>query len=73
MTAEMFDQHAFAIRQERALRTGPVLFVYDRIVYDKESGKLRYDKDGEDGHKAKRFAILDDSPNDLAHHDFLIV
>ncbi len=45
----------------------------DRIIYDTESGKLRYDKDGKDGHKAKLFAILDDDPNDLSHHDFLIV
>lgn len=45
----------------------------DRIVYDTESGKLRYDKDGKGGHKAKLFAILDDGPNDLSHHDFLIV
>jgi Ca2+-binding RTX toxin-like protein len=45
----------------------------DCIVYDTESGKLRYDKDGKGGHKAKLFAILDDSPNDLTHHDFLIV
>jgi serralysin len=45
----------------------------DRIIFDTESGKLRYDKDGKDGHKAKLFAILDDGPNDLSHHDFLIV
>jgi serralysin len=45
----------------------------DRIVYDTESGKLRYDKDGKDGHKAKLFAILDDSPDYLSHHDILIV
>ena len=34
MTAEMFDHHAFALRQDRARRAGPVLFVYDRIVDD---------------------------------------
>lgn len=34
MTAEMFDQHAFALRQGRARRAEPVLFVYDRIVDD---------------------------------------
>jgi len=45
----------------------------DRIVYDTESGKLRYDKDGKDGQKAKLFAIVEDSPNDLSHHDFVIV
>jgi Ca2+-binding RTX toxin-like protein len=45
----------------------------DRIVYDTESGKLRYDKDGKGGHKAKLFAILDDDSNGLSHHDFLIV
>ena len=39
----------------------------------RSSGKLRYDKDGKGGHKAKLFAILDDGPNDLSHHDFLIV
>ena len=34
MTGQMFDQHAFALRQERARRSGPVLFVHDRIVDD---------------------------------------
>lgn len=45
----------------------------DRIVYDTESGKLRYDKDGKDGQKAKLFAIVDASPDDLNHNDFMIV
>ena len=45
----------------------------DRIIYDTDSGKVRYDKDGKGGHKAKLFAILDESPNDLSHDDFLIV
>lgn len=34
MTGQMFDQHAFALRQERARRSGPVLFAHDRIVDD---------------------------------------
>ena len=34
MSAEIFDQHAFELRQVRARRAGPVLFVYDRIVDD---------------------------------------
>jgi serralysin len=45
----------------------------DRIIYDTDSGKVRYDKDGKGGHEAKLFAILDGSPNDLSHDDVLIV
>ena len=45
----------------------------DRIIYNTETGKLRWDKDGEGGHKAKPFAVLDGSPDNLGHDDFLIV
>jgi serralysin len=45
----------------------------DRIVYDPKSGKCYYDKDGIGGKEAKLFAILDNSPNDLNHNDFLVI
>lgn len=34
VSAGMFDQNAFALRQQRALRLGPELFVHDRILDD---------------------------------------
>jgi Ca2+-binding RTX toxin-like protein len=45
----------------------------DHVVYDDDSGQLRYDKDGKGGAKAKVFAILDGSPDDLSAGDFLVV
>ena len=45
----------------------------DRIVYDKTSGDLYYDRDGAGGHHAKLFAILDGSPDHISAKDFLIV
>ena len=45
----------------------------DRIVVDKKSGECWYDKDGEGGAKAKLFAILDGSPDDISHTDFVVV
>ena len=45
----------------------------DRIVYDTDSGGLYYDRDGAGGHKAKLFAYLDGSPDDISAKDFIIV
>ena len=45
----------------------------DRVVYNTKSGKLYYDKDGEGGHDAKLFAILDGSPDNISAKDFLII
>ena len=45
----------------------------DLIVYDTKSGELWYDKDGHGGDKAKLIAMLDNSPDTLAHTDFLVV
>jgi Ca2+-binding RTX toxin-like protein len=45
----------------------------DRVIYDKASGGLYYDKDGAGGHHAKLFAFLDGSPDDITAKDFLIV
>ncbi len=45
----------------------------DRIVVDKKSGECWYDKDGQGGAKAKLFAILDGSPDNISFTDFVIV
>ena len=45
----------------------------DRIVVDTKSGECWYDKDGKGGAKAKLFAILDGSPDDISHSDFVVV
>ncbi len=44
-----------------------------RILYDKQSGVVRYDKDGIGGHKAKVVTILDSDPNKVKHDDFFVV
>lgn len=44
----------------------------DRILYDKNTGALRYDDDGTGKHKAKIFAILDDAANLKAADIFVI-
>jgi Ca2+-binding RTX toxin-like protein len=46
---------------------------HDRVIYDTETGELRLDKDGKGHSKATLVAILDGSPDDLAHTDFLVV
>jgi Ca2+-binding RTX toxin-like protein len=46
---------------------------HDRVIYDEASGELRFDSDGKGGDKAKLFAILDGSPDNLSHTDFLVV
>ncbi|HET7717590.1 MAG TPA: hypothetical protein VFK86_18355, partial [Bauldia sp.] len=45
----------------------------DRIIYDTDSGKLRYDGDGKGGEKALLFAVLDNHPDGLDHGDFAII
>jgi Ca2+-binding RTX toxin-like protein len=45
----------------------------DRIIYDEDTGLCGYDVDGKGGKKAKPFAILDNSPDNLSHLDFDIV
>ena len=45
---------------------------FDRIIYDTDSGEVRFDKDGKGKTKAVLFAVLDGSP-DLAHSDVLVV
>ena len=45
----------------------------DRVVYDKKSAVLYYDKDGDGGAKAVKFAILASNSDDVSAKDFLIV
>jgi Ca2+-binding RTX toxin-like protein len=45
----------------------------DRIVYNKTTGDLYYDKDGKGGAAAIHFATLSNKPAGLDHGDFLIV
>jgi Ca2+-binding RTX toxin-like protein len=45
----------------------------DRLIYDTKSGEFRFDKDGKGGAKAKIIAVLDGSPDKLAHSDVVIV
>ena len=44
----------------------------DRVIYDTDSGEVRFDKDGKGKTKAVLVAVLDGSP-DLAHTDILVV
>jgi Ca2+-binding RTX toxin-like protein len=44
----------------------------DRIIYNKDNGKLFYDGDGKGGSDAKLIAILDNTPN-LNASDFLVI
>jgi Ca2+-binding RTX toxin-like protein len=44
----------------------------DHIIYDSDSGEVRFDKDGKGKTKAVLFAVLDGGP-DLAHTDVLVV
>ena len=44
----------------------------DRVIYDTQSGEVRFDKDGKGKTKAVLVAVLDGSP-DLAHSDILVV
>ncbi len=44
----------------------------DRVIYDTDSGELRFDKDGKGKTKAVLVAVLDGSP-DVAHSDILVV
>ncbi len=43
------------------------------ILYNKQTGVVRYDKDGIGGHKAKVVTILDSDPNKVKHDDFFVV
>ncbi len=45
----------------------------DLIAYDKKSGDVWYDPDGAGGHHAKLVAVINHSPNNLSHTDFVIV
>ncbi|MCB1499239.1 MAG: hypothetical protein KDK07_05540 [Bauldia sp.] len=45
----------------------------DRIIVDTKTGECFYDKDGKGGAKAKLFAILDTSPDNIGASDFLVV
>lgn len=45
----------------------------DRLVYNKTTGDLYYDKDGKGGAAAVLFATLANHPSSLDHGDFLIV
>ena len=44
----------------------------DRVIYDTDSGEVRFDKDGKGKTKAVLVAVLDGSP-DLAHSDILVI
>ncbi|HET7714031.1 MAG TPA: calcium-binding protein [Bauldia sp.] len=44
----------------------------DRILYDKKTGELSYDKDGIGKAKAIDFAVLDNGPAKLSANDFLV-
>jgi len=43
----------------------------DRIIYNEETGKLKYDKNGSEAGGAKTFAVLD-THLDLDHRDFFV-
>ena len=45
----------------------------DRVIYNKATGDLYYDKDGKGGATAFHFATLANHPGSLDHADFLIV
>ena len=45
----------------------------EHILYDDNSGLLRYDKDGKGGAKAKVFGLLDGGPDGVTADDFTIV
>jgi len=45
----------------------------DRIVYNKTTGALYFDKDGAGGAAAIKFAVLDAHPANLSPHDFVLV
>ena len=43
------------------------------VGYDRGSGIVRYDQDGAGGQGAVKVAILDNSPNYVDFHDFIVV
>ena len=44
----------------------------DRIIYDKDTGAVGFDKDGEGGNGIKTFAVVE-AGLDLKHDDFVVV
>jgi Ca2+-binding RTX toxin-like protein len=45
----------------------------DRIIYNKTTGALYFDRDGAGGAAAIKFAVLDTHPANLSFHDFVVI
>ncbi len=59
-----------AARRELEIGADKAKDKQDRLIYDTDSGELRFDKDGKG--KTKAVLIADGSP-DVAHSDILVV
>jgi Ca2+-binding RTX toxin-like protein len=45
----------------------------DHILYDQKTGKLYFDIDGSGKKAAVEFAVLENKPANVSHHDFYII
>lgn len=45
----------------------------DFILYNPDTGKVRYDADGDGAGASVLFAVLDNKPTDVSHHDFMMI
>jgi len=66
-------QHSLTSAQYKENNTGAATDASDRIIYNKSTGDLYYDPDGNGPNAAIKFAVISGGPDDLDYTDFVIV